>query len=156
MKSERELRSQRRFYGVYVNVHLVGDQKSTGIVSWRLFPAIFSFKSSNFTWPISHHITYIYYVFWNLLQKPNGFNMACLNKIITSIKENLWAAHWNFCLKQFLSLSFYYLELQIKNFRVMSTLPLFSITFGFVLWRYNFILWTWVMILLKRTFSLMG
>lgn len=56
----------------------MGDQTSTGKVSWKLFQLFSPLKCSNFTWPISHHITYIYDVFWNLLPKTQWIQYGLL------------------------------------------------------------------------------
>lgn len=56
----------------------MGDQTSTGKVSWKLFQLFSPLQCSNFTWPISHHITYIYDVFWNLLPKTQWIQYGLL------------------------------------------------------------------------------
>ena len=69
----------------------MGDQTSTGKVSRKLFQLFSHLKCSNFTWPISHHITYIYDVFWNLLPKTQWiqYGLLYLNHNIYERKNSL-------------------------------------------------------------------
>lgn len=72
----------------------MGEQTPTGKVSWKLFQLFSHLKCSNFTWPISHHITYIYDVFWNLLPKTQWIQYGLLypNHNIYERKNSLLSA----------------------------------------------------------------